>query len=126
MIFKVFLILFLPLFLVFSSIAFSFKSIKTYFVGFLTSSIYFIGALEAIVYIYCNKIPLNQVPVLGFLVNVVVQNPYQGPYKFLAVNYKYNFLYFWLIAVIFIIGLIMLIKRSYKKIEIQTNDKTVV
>lgn len=118
MIFKIFVIIFLPLFLIFSKIAFSFKSVKAYTIGFLTSAIYFIGALEAIVYVYCNKIPLNQVPVMGFLVNVIVQNPYQGPYKFLVVNYQYNYFYFWTILIMFLIGLTLLITKAHAKKEL--------
>lgn len=109
----IFLGLYLPLFLVFSALAVSFKSFKIYLTGVLVSLLYFLAATEGTVYVYNQKIPL-----IGFLVN-----PFGGEYKPILLNYQYNKIYFWLVAGLTVVGAIYLKVKTSGNIPIQKSPE---
>ncbi len=90
----IFVGLFLPLYLVFTGLAGSMKSFKVYWTGVAVSALYFIAATEGLV------LGFNKIPMIGFLVN-----PFQGQYKFLALNFKYNMIFFILVLILVIAGI---------------------
>lgn len=115
MILYVFLLLFLPLFLVFSALAFSFKSFKIYWTGSIVSLFYFTASVEGLVYAFKKKIPVD------FITNMFIKNPFtEGTYRFLLSNYHFNKNYYYIAVGSVLIGAIALfikIKLAQKQAE---------
>ena len=105
MILKIFLFLFLPLYLIFTKLALNYKSLKIYRTGVITSLLYFTAVTEGIVYAYKNKIPSFAKP--------FVKNPFAaGKYKLLTSNLNFNKYYFIDAAVLIIVGWVIIKKKK--------------
>ncbi len=101
MILELFIFIWVALFVIFTSLAFSLKSMKVYLTGAITALFYFLAASEGVVYVFHNKIP-----VVGFMVN-----PFPGTYSLLRLNLQYNWTYF---VIALIISLIVMIHLRNK------------
>jgi hypothetical protein len=106
MILYIFLLLFIPLFFVFSALAFSFKSLKIYWTGAIVSLFYFTASAEGLVYAFKKKIPMD------FITNMFIKNPFtEGTYRFLLSNYHFNKNYYYVAVGLVLIGALTLLVK---------------
>jgi hypothetical protein len=108
MILQMFCAMWAGLFLVFTWLAFSVRSMKVYMTGCITAFLYFWAVTEGIVSVFHHNIPI-----VGFLVN-----PFPGTYQFIVLNVRYNWPYFVAaLGVSLLCGIVLLvrIKRAQRE-----------